>query len=107
MGFNKAQAPQSSAGTSAPNPGTQQGREVRWCLQQRQLSWLHGGIPMASVAVQRHLRARTYPGSSMSQKILLGKLRKSELEEGMVRWVKSWVNSKAQRHVASHGECRC
>ncbi|NWX40362.1 PO23 protein, partial [Steatornis caripensis] len=41
---------------------------------------------------------------TVSHNILIGKLRKSGLDERTVRWVKNWLNGRAQRVVIGGAE---
>lgn len=39
--------------------------------------------------------------NNVSQNILIGKIRKCRLDEWTVRWVKNWVDGRAQKFVIS------
>jgi len=41
---------------------------------------------------------------TVSHNILLGKLRKCELDEWSVRWIENWLNGRTQRVVISGAE---
>jgi len=42
---------------------------------------------------------------TVSNNILLGKLRKCGLDEWSVRWIENWLNGRTQRVVISSTEC--